>query len=201
MAKTTDEDAAAKAKADKAAARAAKAAEKKAAKAEAEKAVSDTATAPPKKKTRAVKSTAETPQAPSGVAVKSTAERLELPTPGVIHVVREGEPTFVLAIPQRDCNTLLEVVEWFRSGPESLPQRKELPSGTRRFPETLPSYSGKTKDSLSLVSDRWKLALKRAQALWPNQKIEKGNFACWLVERFLAETEDQGNEGDEPKGP
>ncbi len=172
-------------------------------------AVEDTAPPPPKAKkeqTETVEDTAQLPPEPpkhepvwvmtskGAQAVEDTAQLPSKQPLGWISRSVGDEQVYGLALPVQDWDTVMEMMEWFRSGPESLPHRKELPSGTRRFPETLPSYSGKTKDSLSLVSDRWKLALKRAQALWPNQKIEKGNLACWLVERFIAETEDQGNE-------
>ena len=130
-------------------------------------------------------------------AVENTAQLPPMQPVGWINRSVGDEQVYGLALPGRDWDTVMEMLDWFRSRPESLPRREELPRVQRQFPETLPSYAGKTKDSLSLVSDRWKLALKRAQALWPNQKIEKGNFASWLVERFIAETEDQADEDSE----
>lgn len=134
----------------------------------------------------AVKSTADIPQdktradAAKPIAVTDTAT---LPT------MKENQMGPIV-FSHADKLTLNEMIEWFKSRKEdddmTVSQTANIPP---KFPETLPSYSGKTKTSCTLIPDRKKIALERAKSLWPGQNVEISDLLSWLLEKFIGETE------------
>ena len=118
---------------------------------------------------------------------------------GTFWFTADDEIGYALILGQRDCITVVELLEWFRNQ-----QRAEAPKALPEpFPEAIPSYDDKAKTSLELRLHRVEEALKLAKRIWPDQRPSKSNLLTWLVERFIAQAEaaagDPGDQSDAKK--
>lgn len=118
-------------------------------------------------------------------AVTATADIPSQQPVGTIWQTVDGERIYALGLGEKEFRTFLELLDWFRTqqgheAPKALPEP---------FPEAMPCYDGKVKDSVVLVPERYKRALELAHKIWPKQKPGKSDLIMWLIERFISEAE------------